>query len=102
MKMKYYLALFLALVLCLSLTLVDMQTGREVDMGGGCDYFGQLSHPDYAETLTREQIDNRMILQEAMVKHGFRPLPEEWWHFTLEDEPYPDPYFDVPGDMPED
>lgn len=71
-------------------------------MGGGFDYFGQLSHPDNTETLTWEQIDNRMILQEAMVKHGFRPLPEEWWHFTLEDEPYPYTYFNFPGDMPED
>jgi D-alanyl-D-alanine dipeptidase len=83
------------------LTLVDMMTGCEVDMGGGFDYFGELSHPDYTATLTQEQIDNRMILQEAMVKAGFRPLPEEWWHFTLENEPYPDTYFDFPVDMPE-
>ena len=82
------------------LTIVDMMTGREVDMGGGFDYFGELSHPDYTETLTKEQIDNRMILREAMVKAGFRPLPEEWWHFTLENEPYPDTHFDFPVDMP--
>jgi D-alanyl-D-alanine dipeptidase len=29
-----------------------------------------------------------------MTKHGFRPLAEEWWHFTLVDEPFPDTYFD--------
>ena len=84
------------------LTIVDMMTGREVDMGGGFDYFGELSHPDYTETLTQEQIDNRMILREAMMANGFRPLPEEWWHFTLENEPYPDTYFDFPVDMPKD
>lgn len=83
------------------LTIVDMMTGREVDMGGGFDYFGELSHPDYTATLTQEQFDNRMILREAMVNHGFRPLPEEWWHFTLEKEPYPETYFDFPVDMPE-
>ncbi|MBR6548545.1 MAG: M15 family metallopeptidase [Clostridia bacterium] len=83
------------------LTLVDMKTGREVDMGGGFDYFGELSHPDYTETLTQEQIDNRMILRQAMVDNGFRPLPEEWWHFTLENEPYSDTYFDFAVDMPE-
>jgi D-alanyl-D-alanine dipeptidase len=83
------------------LTIVNMMTGREVDMGGGFDYFGELSHPDYTATLTQEQIDNRMILREAMVKNGFRPLPEEWWHFTLENEPYPETYFDFPVDMPE-
>ena len=32
------------------LTIVDMITGREVDMGGGFDYFGELSHPDYTKT----------------------------------------------------
>ena len=83
------------------LTIVDMMTGREVDMGGGFDYFGELSHPDYTETLTQEQIENRMILRKAMVNNGFRPLPEEWWHFTLENEPYPETYFDFPVDMPE-
>ena len=83
------------------LTIVDMLTGREVDMGGGFDYFGELSHPDYTETLTAEQIANRMILREAILDNGFRALPEEWWHFTLENEPYPDTYFDFPVDMPE-
>lgn len=83
------------------LTIVDMVTGRELDMGGGFDYFGELSHPDYTETLTEEQYNNRMILREAMVNNGFRPLPEEWWHFTLENEPYPDTYFDFPVKMPE-
>ena len=37
-----------------------------------------------------------MILREAMISHGFRPLVEEWWHFTLADEPYPDTYFTFP------
>ena len=42
------------------------------------------------------QITNRRILREAMVAAGFEPLAEEWWHFTLKDEPYPDRYFDFP------
>ena len=46
--------------------------------------------------LTQEQIGNRMLLREAMLKHGFKPLRTEWWHFTLRDEPYPDTYFDFP------
>jgi D-alanyl-D-alanine dipeptidase len=37
-----------------------------------------------------------MILREAMLAHGFKPLVEEWWHFTLKDEPYPDTYFTFP------
>ena len=78
------------------LTLLDMKTGKEVDMGGPFDYFGELSHPDY-RGITPEQYDNRMLLQQAMVRNGFKPLDCEWWHFTLENEPYPDTYFNFPN-----
>ena len=77
------------------LTLFDMATEKEADMGGTFDYFGRLSHPDYKD-ITDEQYANRMILREAMMAHGFKPLVEEWWHFTLKDEPYPDTYFEFP------
>ena len=77
----------------IDLTLFDMATGKEVDMGGTFDYFGELSHPDYTATLTEEQIANRNLLRDAMLRHGFKPLDTEWWHFTLLDEPYPDTYF---------
>ncbi len=77
------------------LTLFDMNTEKEVDMGGTFDFFGELSHPDY-RGITDEQYNNRMILREAMLSHGFKPLVEEWWHFTLENEPYPDTYFTFP------
>ena len=79
----------------LDLTLFDMRTEKEVDMGGTFDYFGLKSHPDY-KGVTPRQYENRMILREAMMNHGFKPLAEEWWHFTLKDEPYPDTYFDFP------
>jgi len=77
------------------LTLFDMNTEKEVDMGGTFDYFGELSHPDYTG-ITEEQYANRMLLRDVMVRHGFNPLPEEWWHFTLKDEPYKDTYFTFP------
>ena len=77
------------------LTLFDMDTEKEVDMGGTFDYFGEISHPDY-RGITQEQYDNRMILREAMTAHGFKPLATEWWHFTLRNEPYPDTYFTFP------
>ncbi len=75
------------------LTLFDMSTGTKVDMGGTFDYFGELSHPDYTNGLTAEQLANRNILREAMIRHGFKPLDTEWWRFTLENEPYPYVYF---------
>lgn len=77
------------------LTLFDMKKEKEVDMGGTFDYFGELSHPDYKK-ITAEQFANRMILRKAMTKYGFKPLSEEWWHFTLRNEPYPDTYFTFP------
>ena len=80
----------------IDLTLFDMNTGKEVDMGGTFDYFGERSHPDFKGDLTRKQIANRKILRDAMLKHGFKPLDEEWWHFTLKNEPYPDTYFTFP------
>lgn len=79
----------------IDLTLVDAQSGKELDMGGVFDYFGELSHPTY-QGITKEQQANRQLLRNVMLKHGFKPLHTEWWHFTLKDEPYPDTYFDFP------
>lgn len=77
------------------LTLLDMKSGKEVDMGGPFDLFSEVSHPDY-RGITDEQYNNRMILRNAMVRNGFAPMDLEWWHFTLQDEPFPDTYFDFP------
>ncbi len=77
------------------LTLLDMSTGKELDMGSPFDFFGKISHPDY-RGITEEQYDNRMFLRSAMIRSGFEPIACEWWHFTLRDEPYPDSYFSFP------
>ena len=78
------------------LTIVDMRNGMELDMGGSFDFFGELSHSYHTQGLTQQQIQNRAILRNAMTENGFKYLPEEWWHFVLENEPYPDTYFDFP------
>ena len=77
------------------LTLLDMKTGKEVDMGSPFDLFSEKSHPGY-KGITEEQYENRMILRRAMLRGGFAPLECEWWHFCLKDEPYPDTYFEFP------
>ena len=77
------------------LTLLDMRTGKELDMGSPFDLFGEISHPDY-RGITDEQYQNRMLLRRAMFRNGFVPIDCEWWHFTLENEPYPDTYFKFP------
>ena len=83
------------------LTLVDMKTGEELDMGSTFDYFGEISHSAHTEGLTEEQIQNRAILRNAMVENGFRTIMTEWWHFMLKEEPYPNTYFDFPVTAPE-
>ena len=77
------------------LTLLDMKTGKELDMGSPFDLFSPVSHPDY-RGITPEQYENRMVLRRAMLRSGFAPLDCEWWHFALEKEPYPDTYFEFP------
>ena len=77
------------------LTLLDMATGKELDMGSPFDLFSEVSHPD-CRTITEEQYANRMILRNSMLRNGFEPIDCEWWHFTLKDEPYPDTYFEFP------
>ena len=73
------------------LTIVK-KDGSPVDMGGTFDLFSEISHPDYKK-LTKKQKKNRLILHNAMIKAGFKGIDSEWWHFTLENEPYPDTYF---------
>ena len=77
------------------LTLLDMETGKEVDMGSPFDLFNERSHPD-SRAVTQEQYDNRMLLRRAMLRNGFAPIDCEWWHFALAQEPYPETYFEFP------
>ena len=76
-------------------TLVDARTGREVDMGGGFDWFDPSSNSAYSD-LTPAQLASRAVLRDAFLSRGFRQAVSEWWHFALLDEPWPDTYFDFP------
>jgi|SRR5690554_1556022 len=76
------------------LSLTDLNTGREIDMGGEYDFFDESASPS-TDMISAKQQENRYILREAMIRYGFKPLHTEWWHFTLKNEPYPDTYFDV-------
>ena len=77
------------------LTLVELITGDELDMGAPWDLFDPISRPTSLE-VSLPQKTNRETLREIMLRYGFNPLREEWWHFTLDDEPFPDTYFDFP------
>jgi D-alanyl-D-alanine dipeptidase len=69
------------------------EKGKEVDMGGFWDLFGVRSGYGY-EAISIIQKANRKLLREIMVAHEFLPYDKEWWHFSLNNEPYPDTYFD--------
>ncbi|MDT0676616.1 M15 family metallopeptidase [Autumnicola musiva] len=77
------------------LTIVDADTGEELDMGSPYDFFGSISHHNSNKPSKKQQA-NRELLKNVMNKYGFRPYSEEWWHYTLRNEPYPDTYFDFP------
>jgi zinc D-Ala-D-Ala dipeptidase len=77
----------------LDLTLIDLASHRELDMGTNFDFFDPLSHTINGR-IGKSQQDNRIALKSLMERHGFKNLEEEWWHFTLNNEPYPDKYFD--------
>ncbi|MBQ8675604.1 MAG: peptidase M15, partial [Bacteroidaceae bacterium] len=57
------------------------------------EYTGDNSASPAQRSITPEQFEHRMILRAAMMRHGFKPLSSEWWHFTLANEPFPDTYF---------
>ena len=66
-----------------------------IDMGTGFDCFHELSRTANQKVGTQQRM-NRLLLKMLMEKHGFNHYPEEWWHFTLRNEPYPDTTFDFP------
>lgn len=74
------------------LTIVNLETNKELDMGSIYDFFGSESHPSYTG-ITKDQQENRMLLRNIMIKHGFNPYKNEWWHFTIRNEPFPKTYF---------
>jgi zinc D-Ala-D-Ala dipeptidase len=77
----------------LDLTIIDGNTGIPLDMGSPYDFFGEESWVDYPN-ISEKQKANRKLLQDVMLKYGFRNYTKEWWHFTLRQEPFPETYFD--------
>ena len=77
------------------LKLVAMQTMQELDMGRIFDFKDERSHHG-AAGLTQQQQANRELLCSVMCSNGFRLLKEEWWHYMVTPDPYPDTYFDFP------
>lgn len=77
------------------LTLYHLDTGELAPMGGDHDLMDAISHHG-APGITESEARNRRHLRSVMETCGFDPYDSEWWHYTLQDEPYPDTYFDFP------
>ncbi|TQS45266.1 D-Ala-D-Ala dipeptidase VanX [Cryptosporangium phraense] len=77
------------------LTLYRLSTDDLLPMGGGHDLMDSVSHHGSAE-ITAAEAQNRRYLCSIMEECGFRSYFFEWWHYTLENEPYPETYFDFP------
>jgi len=77
----------------LDLTLIDLKSGQELDMGSPYDFFGPASWVNFTEISVKQKW-NRNQLQKVMLANGFRNYPKEWWHFALRNEPYLETYFD--------
>jgi zinc D-Ala-D-Ala dipeptidase len=65
--------------LAVDLTLVELGTGAELDMGTPFDTFAEAAHTAHAEGRVRR---NRQILVCAMEAQGFSNYSQEWWHFS--------------------
>ena len=79
------------------LTVLEIESGNELDMGSPWDFFDPISWVENNQ-ITDQQRANRKLLASVMIIHGFKPLKEEWWHFSFIEEPFPETYFDFPID----
>lgn len=75
------------------LTLYNLETGRDLDMGSSFDYFDDISYTN-SEAVTVEQKSNRMLLKDLMTSKGFTNFSQEWWHYSFKPEPFPETSFD--------
>lgn len=63
-------------------TIIDLATGKELDMGTGYDHFSDTAHHSFTQ-LPQHVLKNRELLKSIMEKHGFKALETEWWHYHL-------------------
>src|SRR5476651_2084752 len=66
----------------IDLSLINLKTGKELDMPTPFDSFKAQAAADYPN-LPALELQNRLTLKTAMEHHGFRVLSNEWWHFDF-------------------
>ncbi len=70
------------------LTIIDLKTGKQLDMGTTFDYFGKKAHHSY-QNLPENVLANRKMLKNIMEKHGLEGIRSEWWHYSYRKKSYP-------------
>ncbi len=78
------------------LTIVSLKTKQILNMGSPYDLFDEISSTEHTSSISKNQHSLRLLLKRRMEKHGWQSYSQEWWHFTLKDEPFPNTYFDFP------
>ena len=78
----------------IDVSLIDLSNNNQIDMGTIYDFFGPESSTLYPD-ISENQKYNRSLLNDIMSNNGFKNYSKEWWHFTLEDEPF-GKYFNFP------
>ncbi len=63
-------------------SIVNLKTGKELEMPTPFDDFTEKAHPDY-QNLSKVAIQNRQILMDVMQDNGFTVYPSEWWHYDF-------------------
>lgn len=71
--------------LAVDCTIIDLATGRELDMGTGFDNFTDTAHHTF-EALPKAVLENRKLLRETMERFGFTAIKTEWWHYFWEND----------------
>ena len=70
--------------IAVDLTIADIKTRQELNMGTGFDNFTDSAHHNFAQ-LPAEVLANRLLLKSTMEKYGFVAFDTEWWHYSLPD-----------------
>lgn len=68
--------------IAVDLTIISLQTGKELDMGTGFDHFSDTAHHSFTQ-LPEPVLQNRHLLKTVMERNGFTSYNEEWWHYSF-------------------
>jgi D-alanyl-D-alanine dipeptidase len=68
--------------IAVDLTIINLQTGKALDMGTGFDNFSDTAHHTFTQ-LPEEVLQNRELLKTTMSKFGFNAYTDEWWHYSI-------------------